>query len=76
MGVLRFARKPRVIPKLAKWPSNLPPPIYAQDNQNKAVAVSFLRSLTMRDNEPAHCSDLTNEQARDIAAWCLLRPAV
>lgn len=76
MSALRLIRNARVVAKLAKWPSNLPPPIYASDNHNKAVAVSFLRSLTMRDGEPVHCCDLTNEHAADIAKWCLLRPAV
>lgn len=66
---LRLIRNPRVVAKLAKWPKNLPAPIYASDNHNKMLAVSWLRGLSMRDVEPVFCSDLSNEQAADIANW-------
>lgn len=70
---LRLIRNTRMVQKLAPkrdkvW-GQLAPPIYASDNDNKAIAVSFLRSLSMRDGEPVHCCDLTNEHAADLAAW-------
>lgn len=75
---LRLIRNPRAVMKLSakRWPSNLPPPVYASDTRNKEIAVSALSNLATRDGERIHSCDLTNEQARDIAAWCLLRPAV
>lgn len=73
---LSLIRNPRIVQKLAKseepkrmvW-GKLAAPIYARDTQNKAVAVSFLRGLSMRDGEPTYCSDLSNAQAADLAAW-------
>lgn len=75
MAALHLIRNPRVVAKLAKWPKQLPPPVHASDTRAKEIAVSALCNLIMRDGERLHCSDLTNEQAADIAAW-LLRPAV
>lgn len=78
MNALRLIRNPRAVLKLSakRWPSNLPPPVLAMDNRNKEIAVSALCNLTMRDGERLHSCDLTDAQARDIATWCLLRPAV
>lgn len=74
---LQLIRNPRAVLKLSakRWPSNLPPPVYASDTRNKELAVSALCGLIMRDGSRLHCSDLSNEEARDIAAW-LMRPAV
>lgn len=66
---LSVIKNSRLVAKLAKWPKNLPAPIYASDNQNKMLAVSWLRGLSMRDGEPVFCSDLSNSQAADIANW-------
>lgn len=66
MSVLRFARKPRT---MKPWPANLPPPVYASDTRNKELAVSALCSLIMRDGSRLYCSDLTNDQAADVARW-------
>lgn len=76
MNALRLIRNPRAVLKLSakRWPSNLPPPVYASDNRAKELAVSALCGLMMRDGERLHSCDLTAEQAADIAAW--LRPAV
>lgn len=73
---LRLIRNPRAVLKLSakRWPANLPPPVLAMDNRNKEIAVSALCGLIMRDGSRLHCIDLSNEEARDIAAW--LRPAV
>lgn len=50
-----------------RWPNNLPPPIYGDDNRNLALSKSALRGFVMRDGDP-HV-DLTTDQARDIARW-------
>lgn len=73
MNPLRMIRNPHAVQKLAPkrdkvW-GKLAAPIYASDNDAKAAAVSFLRSLSMRDGEPTYCSDLSNAQAADLAAW-------
>lgn len=43
--------------------------VFGNDNENKAKAYSFLRSLPTQDRQPLHLSDLSNEQAHDVAAW-------
>lgn len=71
MAVFNLIANPHALRKLAKrkvW-GKLAAPIYASDNDNKAIAVSFLRSLSMRDGEPTYCSDLSNAQAADLASW-------
>lgn len=50
-----------------RWPSDLPPPVFASDTQAKAVAVSWLRGWPTRDGNPVYASDLTIEQAREVA---------
>lgn len=77
MNALRLIRNPRAVLKLSakRWPSNLPPPVYASDTRNKELAVSALCSLIMRDGSRIHCCDINESQAADIAAW-MLRPAV
>lgn len=71
MNALRLIRNPRAVLKLSakRWPANLPPPVLAMDNRNKEIAVSALCNLMMRDGERIHCSDLTNDQAADVARW-------
>lgn len=75
MGVLSFVRNKRAVLKIAnrrgeKWPSNLPAPIYAADNEALMRAVSLVRGWDTKDGEPVFASDLTPGQARDIVAWC------
>lgn len=78
MNALRLIRNPRAVLKLSakRWPANLPPPVYASDNRSREIAVSALCNLATRDGERIYSCDLSDEQAKDIAAWCLLRPAV
>lgn len=52
-----------------RWPNNLPPPVIVADTEAKARAVSLLRCFVMRDHQPVHACDLTNEQARDFYRW-------
>lgn len=65
---LRSIKNKRVVLALApkRWPSNLPPPVFATDTDNKARAVSLLRGIPMRDGEAVYPSDLTASQARDV----------
>lgn len=76
MNALRLIRNPRAVLKLAtkRWPNNLPPPVLWADTRNKELAVSALCSLTTRDGERVHSSDLTDKQAADVAAW--LSPSI
>lgn len=63
----RTIKNKRLVLALAKrWPSDLPPPVFASDTEAKARAVSLLRGIPMRDLEPVFACDLTPDQARDI----------
>lgn len=68
---LRSIKNSRAVLKLApkRWPNNLPPPVIVADTEAKARAVSLLRCFVMRDHQPVHACDLTNEQARDFKRW-------
>ena len=65
---LRLVSNKHAVSRLAKWPK-LAAPIYADETQNKMVAVSALRCFPMLDLEPVHACDLTAEQAADLARW-------
>lgn len=66
---LRLIKNTRIVAKLSKWPSKLPAPIHVSDTRAKEIAVSALCNLSTRDGERIHSSDLTNEQAADVARW-------
>lgn len=68
MTPLRLIKNSRVVLKLApkRWPSNLPAPVYAADNDALMRAVSLMRGWATQDREPVHVADLTADQARDI----------
>lgn len=68
---LKLIRNNRAVLKLApkRWPANLPPPVMAADNEAKMRAVSALCGLVLRDGERIHACDMTDSQARDVAAW-------
>lgn len=69
-SALRLITNKRAILKLAKvWPNNLPPPVHASDTRAKEIAVSALCGLILRDGSRLHCSDISNEEAADLAAW-------
>jgi hypothetical protein len=70
---LRLIHNNRAVMKLApkRWPKNLPPPVIVADTEAKMRAVSLLRGFVMRDHQPVHACDLTNDQARDITDWSL-----
>ena len=70
---LRLVKNSRLVSKLApksdRWPSDLPAPIFPDDTQAKALAVSFLRGLTTQDRVPVYPCDITTEQAHDLRRW-------
>lgn len=74
MGVLSFVRNKRAVLKIAKrrdekWPSNLPAPIYAADNEALMRAVSILANLPTKDGERVSVGDIRPCHARDVIEW-------
>lgn len=51
------------------WPTDLPPPVFAADNEVLMRAVSLLVSMPTRDGERVSSRDIRVCEARDLVAW-------
>jgi len=69
MSVLNFVRNKRAVLKLSRrWPSNLPPPVLAADNEALMRAVSLLVNMPTQDGERVSSGDMQPSHARDVVA--------
>lgn len=58
-------------PVLARglWPADLPPPVFAADNEVLMRAVSLLVNMPTRDGERVSVRDMRPCEAVDVVTW-------